>query len=242
MKLSQKIAKWMKKQVGDAGKNGIVLGLSGGLDSAVVLALSKFALGENVLGLIMPCNSSAKDAELAREAAKTFDIKTKEVCLDDIYEEFVKVNPDANNVAKANLKPRMRMMMLYYFANSLNYLVVGTGNKSEIVVGYFTKHGDGGVDMLPLGDLLKRDVVKLAEELNVPGSIIARPPSAGLWEGQTDESEMGITYEKLDETIASIEKNDTKDIDKKILEKVKKMMAVSRHKRVSAPIFVEKEG
>jgi len=242
MKLLQKIANWMKKQVNDAGKSGIVLGLSGGLDSAVILALSKLAVGDNVLGLIMPCNSSPEDAKLANEVAKTFGVDTKEVCLDDIYTEFVKVNPDANTVAKANLKPRMRMMMLYYFANSLNYLVAGTGNKSEIVVGYFTKHGDGGVDMLPLGNLLKRDVVKLAEELNVPRSIIARPPSAGLWEGQTDESEMGITYEKLDEAIASIEKNDTKGIDKKILEKVKKMMAVSRHKRVSAPIFIEKEG
>jgi NAD+ synthase len=157
--------------------------------------------------------------------------------LDTLYDDFVKINPEANRMAKANLKPRLRMMTLYYFANTLDYLVAGTGNKSELVVGYFTKYGDGGVDILPLASLLKNEVRGLARELDVPNEVIKRPPSAGLWHGQTDEGEMGITYEELDKTITAIEEKNTKDIDKATLSKVKKMMKNSEHKRVCAPIF-----
>jgi NAD+ synthase len=108
-------------------------------------------------------------------------------------------NPDLRaRVPLANVKPRMRMATLYYIANSFNYLVAGTGNRCELTIGYFTKHGDGGVDLLPLGNLLKSDVRALARELNVPDPIMEKPPSAGLWIGQTDESEMGFTYADLE--------------------------------------------
>lgn len=238
MKLSDRIAGWIKKELKASSKDGIVLGLSGGIDSACVAGLAKMAVGEkNVLGLIMPCGSHPEDARLGKELAAVLNIKTKEVALDKNYDDFVAMNPDANKLAKANLKPRMRMTTLYYFANSLNYIVAGTGNKSELLVGYFTKYGDGGVDILPIAGLLKCEVRLLAEELGVPKAIIERPPSAGLWSGQTDETEMGMTYEELDKTIVAIEKNDTSGIDKTLLEKVKGMMKQSEHKRCAAPMF-----
>jgi len=154
MALSDKIANWIKKQVKESGKKGIVLGLSGGIDSAVVAALVKKAMGENVLCLLLPCKSNPEDEKYAEMAAREFNIKTKKVVLDDIFDEFVKINPGASSLAKANLKPRLRMATLYCFANTLDYLVAGTGNKSELLVGYFTKYGDGGADILPIGGLL----------------------------------------------------------------------------------------
>ena len=237
MKLSNEIAAWIKKQVENAGKKGIVFGLSGGIDSACVAGLSKLAVGDNILALTLPCKSHSDDLEHALEVAKKFNIKTKNVILDTLYDDFVKINQAASDIAKANLKPRLRMMTLYYFANTLDYLVAGTGNKSELLIGYFTKHGDGGVDILPLADLLKNEVRELARELGVPDEVIKRPPSAGLWQGQTDEGEMGITYEALDKTITAIEEKNTKNIDKATLSKVRKMMENSAHKRICAPIF-----
>jgi NAD+ synthase len=237
MALSKDIANWIKKEVRLACKKGVVLGLSGGVDSAVAGALSKLAMGENVLGLIIPCKSGFQDIEMAREAAKKFDIETKEITLDGIYDELAGTYPEASSLARANLKPRLRMATLYYFANTLDYLVVGTGNKSELAIGYFTKYGDGGVDILPLGGLLKSDVKGLARDLGVPPEIIERPPSAGLWEGQTDEGEIGVTYDELDRIIVAIEKKKTGGIDRKALGKIKKMMADSEHKRCSVPVF-----
>jgi NAD+ synthase len=122
------------------------------------------------------------------------------------------------------------MLTLYYFANSLNYLVIGTGNRSEITVGYFTKYGDGGVDILPLGNLLKSQVRELAKYLKVPKDIIEKPPSAGLWKGQTDEGEMGITYNKIDEYIISGR------IEKSFKEKIEEMIIKSVHKRKTPTI------
>ncbi|MFN3966799.1 MAG: NAD(+) synthase, partial [Endomicrobiia bacterium] len=124
-------------------------------------------------------------------------------------------------IARGNLKPRLRMLVLYYFANKLNYLVAGTGNKSEIMMGYFTKYGDGGVDILPIGDLLKKDVIQLARKLEIPERIINKKPSAGLWPGQTDEEEMGITYKKLDKILESKSKNS----------KIENIIKKTEHKR-----------
>ena len=237
MAFSKEIASWIKKEVDKAGKKGIVFGLSGGIDSAVLGALSKEALGDKVLALILPCESQPEDRELALKVAEKFNIKTKEITLDSAFSELVKLDPDATKLAKANLKPRLRMIALYYFANTLDYLVAGTGNKSELVIGYFTKHGDGGVDILPMGELLKTEVRKLAKELGVPREIIERPPTAGLWKGQTDEGEIGISYEELDKAIVAICEDRTKDIDKETLAKVNKMMEYSKHKREKIPVF-----
>jgi len=237
MKLAMEIADWIKKQVKDAGKKGIVLGLSGGVDSAVVGALSKRAMGDDLLGLILSCKSQSGDEQYALKIAEKFNIKIEKISLDDIYDMIILKYPRASDMAKANIKPRLRMIALYYFANSLNYLVAGTGNKSEIAVGYFTKYGDGGVDILPIAGLFKTEVRQLAKELGIPQEIIDRVPSAGLWVGQTDEGEMGITYEELDKTLIAIENNKTKNIDKGMLKKVKKMIVDSEHKRASIPIF-----
>jgi NAD+ synthase len=123
------------------------------------------------------------------------------------------------------------MTTLYYFANKLNYLVVGTGNKSEIMIGYFTKYGDGGADILPLGNLLKNQIKELAEYLGIPKKIINKPPSAGLWEGQTDEEEIGISYNQLDKYLRTGKLNN-KIVEKKIQDKITK----STHKRTTPVI------
>lgn len=181
-----------------AGAKGLVFGLSGGIDSAVVAALAKEAVGSNLIALIMPIESSSSDAEYARAVAKKLKVRVKEIDLSRNYRSLLKVLPKAGGLAGSNLKPRLRMIALYYFANKLDYLVCGTGNRTELELGYFTKYGDGGVDILPIGGLLKEQVRALARELRIPEAIIARPPSAGLWPGQTDEGEMGMSYDEID--------------------------------------------
>jgi NAD+ synthase len=240
MSLSQDIANWIKQKVDESKAKGIVVGLSGGLDSACVAVLSKMAMGDNVLGLILSCHSHTEDERLARLVADKFKIKLEKVCLDEVCDKFVSILPESEKISKANIKPRLRMVALYYFANKLNYLVAGTGNKSEIMVGYFTKHGDGGVDILPLGDLLKTEVRALAKELAIPKEIIERAPTAGLWEGQTDEGELGISYEDLDKAIVAIEKGVKGRASAKIIDKVRSLNIASKHKRAAAPVFKRK--
>ena len=238
MNLSSEIANWIKLRVEQAQAKGVVVGLSGGLDSACVAILSKAALGSNVLGLILPCQSDPEDEKLARLVAENIGLKTEKIVLDLIYDKLCESLPSAGRNISANLKPRLRMISLYYFANKMNYLVVGSGNKSELIVGYFTKYGDAGVDILPLGGLLKTEVRELAKELGVTDEIIKRTPSAGLWEGQTDESELGLSYEDLDKAIGALETGNTQDFSsKEVLDKVKELIRLSEHKRSSIPIF-----
>ena len=230
--MSSRIINWIKSQVVQAKAKGIVMGLSGGIDSCVVAALAKKEVGRNrLLALILPCGSHVSDLADATAMARKFKIKTEIIDLSGVYNNLLKILPPSKGLAKNNLKPRLRMLILYYFANKLNYLVCGTGNKSELMVGYFTKHGDGGVDILPIGGLLKKQVRALAEELGIPGNIINKPPSAGLWHGQTDEGEMGITYNELDDILERMA-NDRKQLSAKgAVAKVKKMVNNSGHKR-----------
>lgn len=216
----------------EAGANGIVLGLSGGIDSAVVCALAKEAVGkDNLLGLFMPCHSHPQDLNDAKAVARKLGIKTRIVDLSKVYDSFLGVLPKADNLALANLRPRLRMSTLYYCANKFNYLVCGTGNKSELMAGYFTKYGDGGVDILPIADLYKRDVRGLAKELGIPEYIIIKAPTAGLWPGQTDEAEMGITYNELDDILYRLEHKQRQVVGKEKVARVKRMIVRSRHKR-----------
>lgn len=236
--MRKKIVSWIRKQVRQAKAKGIVMGLSGGVDSSVVATLAKEAIGKNrLLALILPCHSSKEDLRDARLVAKKLGISTKTVDLSNIYDNLVKILPKAGSIARANLKPRLRMSVLYYFANKLNYLVCGTGNKSEIKVGYFTKHGDGATDILPIGDLLKKQVRQLAKDLGIPEHIITKPPAAGLWPGQTDEGEMGLTYPELDNILERIENKRKQILSKDKVNKVKQMIKQSEHKRQGPKIY-----
>lgn len=235
--MKNKIISWIKKQVKEARVKGIVMGLSGGIDSASVAALLKHAVGnKRLLALILPIHSQSRDLNDAYSIAKRLGIKTKIVDLSKIYDNIIRILPKANRIAQANLKPRLRMLVLYYFANKLNYLVCGTGNKSEISVGYFTKFGDAGTDILPIGGLLKTQVRRLAKKLGIPKHIIDKPPSAGLWSGQTDEGEMGITYLELDDILERMEKKKRQVLSKKKVNKIKEMIERSEHKRQGPPI------
>lgn len=235
--MKNKIVSWIKGQVRSSGAKGIVLGLSGGIDSAVVAALCKEAVGKaKLLVLFMPCNSNPQDLKDAKLVAAKLRLKSRLVDLSSVYNNFLKVLPSAGGLALGNLKPRLRMCTLYYFANKLNYLVCGTGNKSELLVGYFTKYGDGGVDILPIADLFKRQVRRLAQELKIPQGIIAKPPTAGLWQGQTDEGEMGITYNELDDILDKFCNNKKQAASSAKINKIKKMHSSSEHKRKGADI------
>jgi NAD+ synthase len=242
MKIADKISKWIKDKVTEAGAKGAVFGLSGGIDSACVAVLCHNVFGDNVLGVTMPCESHSDDQKYVKLLCDRFNIKTTDVCLDNVYKEYMGLLPDGNDLSRANIKPRLRMVTLYYYANNLNYLTIGTGNKSELCVGYFTKYGDGGVDLLPLADLYKAEVRELAKELGIPDELIKRPPTAGLWHGQTDEEELGITYEELDKILDLIDRGQEDKIDNSDnLNKVKEMIKRSEHKR--APIeFFKKQG
>jgi len=233
--LTDRLVLWIRDRVLTAGLKGIVVGISGGLDSSVVAVLCRRAFGRNTLGLIIPCHSSYIDEQHALAVANKFSISTKTVVLDAIYDALIKtltVNKASatSQVAKGNLKARLRMLTLYFYANQLQYLVVGSGNKSELAVGYFTKHGDGSVDILPLGNLVKLQVKELAKFLDIPQEIIDKPPSAGLWPGQTDEGELGLSYKELDHYLITGEAPD------RIKQKIENMVTRSSHKRYPPPV------
>lgn len=233
--LSQRLASWVREQVAQAACRGVVVGLSGGIDSAVVAVLGKRAFPDNVLAVVMPCHSDDKDLEDALLIARTFAIPTETVTLDDTFDSILEALPDNGfdpgtlRLAEANLKPRLRMSTLYYYANRLRYLVAGTCNRSEIAVGYATKYGDSGVDILPLANLLKSEVRELAGHLGIPETVIRKAPSAGLWEGQTDEGEMGITYEELDRYLSTGQATD------KVRERIDALARATAHKRAAPP-------
>lgn len=243
MNLEKKLVDWLQIQVRKTNTKGLVVGMSGGVDSSVVAVFAKKSFPDNMLGLIMPCFSNERDKEYALLVAKKFDIPTKIIPLTTVFIDlFNRLEGRSyiegeNGLAVSNIKPRLRMICLYYFANKLNYLVVGTGNKSELTMGYFTKYGDGGVDILPLGGMLKTEIWQLARELGIPDEIIERVPTAGLWRGQTDEKEMGITYRELDRMIQAIEKAEIKNSDVTVAEKIKEKIEISSHKRNIPHIF-----
>ncbi len=245
------IAAWLQQRATEAGARGLVFGLSGGIDSAVVARLCQMASPGAVVGVIMPCHSDPRDEADARLLAEHFGIPTVRVDLAPAYDRLVddlraavgqlpadlqpvpaSEAPDIKaRVPPANVKPRMRMTSLYFVANSLNYLVVGTGNRSELTIGYFTKYGDGGVDLLPLATLLKSDVRAMAAELGVPQVIIDKAPSAGLWLGQTDEGDMGFTYADLEKYLTM----GPGTVAPALALRIERLERASAHKRALAP-------
>lgn len=182
-----------------APENGVVLGISGGIDSSLVLALCVEALGKDrTFGMFMP-EKESDIGETIKQYVDRLGISCEVVPIQPIVDAYTKnggVSED--RLVGGNLKARIRMSLLYSRSNARNLVVMGTGNRSELLSGYFTKYGDGAVDFLPIGDLYKAQVRQLAKQMGVPEPIITQPPSAGLWDGQTDEKEMGINYDKLD--------------------------------------------
>jgi len=233
--LTDRLVLWIRDRVLAAGLKGVVVGISGGLDSSVVAVLCHRAFGQSTLGLIMPCHSSHEDEQHALAVANKFSIPTRTIVLDAVYDSLLKtltVNKASatSQAVKGNLKARLRMLTLYFYANKLQYLVVGSGNRSELAVGYFTKHGDGSVDILPLGNLVKFQVKELAKFLGIPQEIIDKPPSAGLWPGQTDEGELGFSYDELDRYLI------TGDAPENIKQKIESMIVRNSHKRNPPPV------
>jgi NAD+ synthase len=217
----------------------VVLGLSGGIDSSLVATLACEALGpERVLGIMLPVDAEkdAKNIADAKILAEQLGMKHEVFELKEAVAAYDSLNLD--KVAKGNLAARLRMVTWYARANQEHRLVLGTGNKTELMIGYFTKYGDGGTDVLPIGELYKANVWDLSRHVGVPESLIKKAPSAGLWEGQTDEKEIGVSYPELDSILyLHLEKGMSEDeiiawgIEKSKVEKVLRMMTRSQHKR-----------
>jgi len=230
--ITDSLVEWIQDKVVEAGCDGVVVGMSGGIDSSVTAALSKKAFPNNMLGVIMPCESNPQDKEDAIIVADKFAIDYEVANLKEVYHDLLEeIKKEDNKLAEANIKPRLRMSTLYYYANLNNYLVVGTDNKSELTLGYFTKYGDGGIDLAPLGDLVKTEVREVARVLGVSEEIITKAPSAGLWDGQTDENELGVSYEEIDKYILT---GEGEEEVKKIVEEAQQS---NQHKLEMPDIF-----
>ncbi len=216
--------------------NGIIFGNSGGKDSALVGILCKAAC-DNTVGIIMPCASKrnyGEDHDDGRALAEQFGIETRVVDLTPVREAELAQIADAcsiSDAAKANIAPRLRMTTLYAIGQSENRLVAGTGNRSEIYMGYFTKYGDGGTDFNPIADLLATEIFEFLEYLHAPEHIVKKAPSAGLFEGQTDESEMGVSYAAIDRYILT---GEASEHDKEIIDRYHSR---SEHKRNPIPTY-----
>ena len=203
-KTKDDIVKFIQSKVSEAKTDGIVVGLSGGIDSTLIAYLACEAVGkENVFGIIMPSTTTPTEDKIhGISIAQGLGIDYKEIAIDSILNEFLFMTQlEDDNLAIGNLKARIRMSIIYFYANQKKYLVSGTGNKSEILIGYFTKHGDGACDIEPIGDLYKTDVFKLSRYMGVPEDIIEKPPRAGLWNNQTDEAEIGMSYDLIDQIL-----------------------------------------
>lgn len=235
--LAGRISVWIREQVTKAGAQGLVLGLSGGVDSSVVAALARMACGENVLGLLMPCHSSPDSAAHAELVARKLGIRTHTADLTGAYDSMVAHVLHGNGIELTNIRPRLRMAALYCAAQTLKYLVIGTSNKSERMIGYFTKWGDGVADLQPIANLYKFQVRELARELEIPEEVINKAPTADLWEGQTDEGEIGVTYDELDAVLQGIETGNVSGLNPATVARVRRMIEASEHKRSPVPMF-----
>lgn len=236
-----KTVEWLREKVKESHTNGLVVGVSGGIDSAVVAYLIKKAFPNDSMGVIMSIKSNPQDRVDALKVINGCNINYLDL---DLTEEQTSIYQKVSNGLKeqnlynsandkmsdANLRARIRMSTVYTVANNMGYLVVGTDNAAEIHTGYFTKYGDGGVDLIPLANLTKREVYEWAKVLGVHEDIINKAPSAGLWEGQTDENEMGTTYDMID----AIVEGRINDVPKKDQDIIARLHRISEHKRHTA--------
>jgi len=241
------IAAFIADRVDAAGADGAVLGLSGGIDSTLVAHLAVEALGEDGLrGLVMPGTVSREDnMSDAERVASDLGIEYDVIEIRPIVEQFVDAYPDSegDEVAVGNARARTRAVLNYLVANHEDRLVLGTGNRSEALVGYYTKYGDGAVDCHPIGNLYKQQVRQLARAVGVPDDLVEKQPTAGLWSGQTDEDELGIAYDTLDPILAlhidgEVPASATArlvDVDVETVDRVRTMYERSAHKRAMPP-------
>jgi NAD+ synthase len=240
----KRICRFIKEYVENAGSKGVVLGLSGGIDSATIAALSSLAVGgKNVLALMLPEeeNFSQKDTEDAKAVADQFQLETSTCDITKITECFYKQIPvfdPKDRLCKGNIKARTRMIYLYYYANKFNKLVCGSSDKSETMMGYFTKWGDAASDITPIMDLYKTQVRKLAIHLGIPEELALKPSTPALWPAQMAETELGIKYETLDLILYGLERFMTTEeianqlsIEKNLAEAVKRRWLGNEHKR-----------
>lgn len=240
------IARFLSEKLRKTGMKGFVLGVSGGIDSAVVLKLAVNAVGrDRVTAVTMPeKDSPGQDIEDAGELCRSEGVEHITADITGVVDAFGKaLGGRVDRMALANVKARCRMVVLYHHAATRSQLVLGTSNKSELLMGYFTKYGDGGADLEPIGDLYKTEVRELAHVLRIPARIIEKAPSAGLWKGQTDEEEMGITYERLDSILSGLELGlPEEDISRRAgapmeeVERISRKVRLSAHKRKFPPV------
>ncbi|HEY6283790.1 MAG TPA: NAD+ synthase [Nitrososphaerales archaeon] len=249
-KETKKITAFVKKIVADASAGGVVVGLSGGVDSSVVGALCVRALGkERVLAVILPSDFTPKqDIEDAKALAESWQVKSSTVQISPLVRSFDNsVGMEGTRVARGNAVARIRMAILYYYANSLGYLVAGTGDRSESLLGYFTKWGDGGSDFMPIVHLFKTQVRELGAYLGLPKGVVEKPASPQLWAGHRATDETPSDYDKLDLVLHSLfDEKATKANAAKaagvalhVVEEVLEMHNLSAHKRVIPPSLVE---
>ncbi len=240
------IEKFIKNEIENSGKKGYVVGLSGGVDSATAYYLAAEAIGiENVIALIMPdVNVTPKeDINDAKDLVKRLGGQMHIIDISpivEVYRSTLPIYQESDEVPLGNVRARIRMTILYYYANKMSRLVLGTGDRSESFIGYFTKYGDGGVDILPIGSLLKSQVRRLAQKLGVPDNVALKPSSPRLWSGQMAEKELGISYDQIDLIIYSVidkgysikEASELTGVSIDVYEKVFKMNRDSEHKRI----------
>lgn len=236
-KAEETLVQCIKKFLTEQGKSKVVLGLSGGLDSALTLSLLVKSLGAgNVTVILMPNTKITKKSSTtdAENFAKKLGVKYFVVPIDETLKSFKILPWEQSKIAEANLNARARALILYNYANSSDSLVVGTGNKTEYYLGYFTKYGDAAADFFPIADLFKTQVRELAFYLKVPREFLDKKPTAELWENQEDEKELGITYEIIDELLPLILENKESEIPgekKEAAEKIKLLIKTTEHKR-----------
>lgn len=242
-KEAENAIKWIREYVEKVGAQGVVVGNSGGKDSATVLAMATKAIGkERVVAVSMPCHSNSNDFEDAKLVAETFGVRFLKVDLTNCYEQMEKeICSELNRIkikelskeATINIKPRLRMTTLYGIAQTLGYLVIGTGNLCEAMVGYTTKWGDSASDFNPIGNFTVEEVLAIGKYLGVPEKILKKAPNDGLG-GQTDEEKMGITYHQIAEMI------ETGNTDESVKQEILRRYQNSKHKREAVPVYTFK--
>jgi len=242
----QIIQDFLTTYISNAQAKKVIIGLSGGIDSAVVAILCQKTFGSNKIQCyFLPETVTPKeDVDHMHLLVDTFSLPCKEIDITSLVQQFRTIVPDSDNkFILANIKARIRMVLLYQQANKVHGLVCGTSNKSEILIGYCTKYGDSGVDIQPLGDVYKTQVYELAKYLGIPHEIIKKPPTAGLWKGQTDEKQLGMSYETIDAILQGLEKKQEfptiaqqYKISLRDIERINNMVIISEHKR-RAPLI-----